>query len=689
MKKVNAWILVLLLLFNLIPTSIAVINRLPASSPGGRTSTTWYVSPTGNDRNSGDITHPFHTLRKAINASSNGDTIYMRGGVYRTIRSAVTGIAINRSGLSRSQPFTIMSYPGEHAIFDATGYSFKGAYGILSIGTLTRHQNNVTIQDISFTNSAGEGVTAYSTTSSGSCHDVKILNCSFYNIYGHAIWMYAEGKSTTRPFKNVTVSHCTFQKIQHESGMSEAVTFEYCKNFDFSYNTMTDIKKIFFDAASGSSWGEIHHNNCHMNNTHSGEAIYIDASSYNGQVCSFIRIDNNTIWGKADAGSQNYGIAVDAEVSGGIVHNITIENNVINRSASTRPGNYPYGIGVKGKNPVRDITIKYNTVYISGGTAGPYCSCFYATARNALRIIVANNIFIHKGTSFPCVKLQNYASTKKNFVFYNNLYNRLDGATWTTWFPDRTNKTEAGAIIQDPCCVNVNVGNFHLNSTSPAIDAANPLYKVSADMDGRIRPQNQSYDIGAYEYFTGTGIPPKITNIIITPYTQEMGGYLNISCRVIDNSSKIDEVWVNIIYPDLTMKNYSMNPCYYLNQTYSQIGTYHFLIWAKDTNGNSNLSNEYEFNIIPTLSNALVMGLISDINNSDKSLISGTAKMVLYIRLNPFSINILSSNEHIFVSKDYTGYLGTKIIIGAFKAVVLSGNTSNDSFYHRIINHLK
>jgi hypothetical protein len=390
----------------------------------------------------------------------------------------------------------------------------------------------------------------------------------------------------------------------------------------------------------------------------------------------------------ADRGSQNYGIAIQAEISGGIVHNITIENNIINRSASTRSETYPYGIGVKGVNRIRDITIKHNTIYISGGTAGPYCACFYATARNALRVKVANNIFIHKGTSYPCVKIQNYDSTDTNFMFYNNLYKRLDGSTWRTWFPDTTNVTETTAVVDDPECVDVSTGNFHLNNTSPAIDAANSNYVVSTDYDGRPRPQDRLSDIGAYEYYTDTEVSPVITNVEITPTVQQSGGHLNICCSITDNGGIVDDVKVNITYPDHTTKNFTMNPKYYLDQTYSQIGTYQIYIYAKDSNGRSSISEEYTFQIIPVLTRAFLVGVISDDFDYSGSLISIKAQYILFITFNPFRYNIISPYERIFVSKEYMGYINTKFIIGMFNAAVLSEKGTNDPHNHRILNHL-
>jgi parallel beta-helix repeat protein len=46
-------------------------------------------------------------------------------------------------------------------------------------------------------------------------------------------------------------------------------------------------------------------------------------------------------------------------------------------------------------------------------------------------------------------------------------------------------------------------GNYHLKSTSPAIDAGSSLLAPSIDKDGISRPQGAGFDLGCYEY-TGT-----------------------------------------------------------------------------------------------------------------------------------------------------------------------------------------
>ena len=68
---------------------------------------TYYASPTGNDTNNGLSTGlPFKTVVKAMSRAVAGDTVLLRGGVYR---EQVEVLAVGSAG----SPITLAAYPGE------------------------------------------------------------------------------------------------------------------------------------------------------------------------------------------------------------------------------------------------------------------------------------------------------------------------------------------------------------------------------------------------------------------------------------------------------------------------------------------------------------------------------------------------------------------------------------------------
>jgi hypothetical protein len=78
----------------------------------------FFVAPDGNDSNAGTLERPFATVERAERAASAGDTVYLRGGVYRfSGTSATVGVAFTKSGTS-GKPIRYFGYQDEVPIFD-------------------------------------------------------------------------------------------------------------------------------------------------------------------------------------------------------------------------------------------------------------------------------------------------------------------------------------------------------------------------------------------------------------------------------------------------------------------------------------------------------------------------------------------------------------------------------------------
>jgi hypothetical protein len=83
--------------------------------------------------------------------------------------------------------------------------------------------------------------------------------------------------------------------------------------------------------------------------------------------------------------------------------------------------------------------------------------------------------------------------------------------------------------------------------------------------------------------------PPVIDNVIASPDLQENGGYVNISAEITDDIG-VDSVWIEIVYPDTSSSNISMEKGsgneWYLDAQYYDLDIYSFTIWANDTQNN-------------------------------------------------------------------------------------------------------
>jgi hypothetical protein len=93
----------------------------------------------------------------------------------------------------------------------------------------------------------------------------------------------------------------------------------------------------------------------------------------------------------------------------------------------------------------------------------------------------------------------------RNNIFYNS---EIEDIHFDSGVPQQEVTLDHNLLSStDPKFVNPTAGNFHLQSNSPAINAGVTITNVTDDFDGISRPQGGAYDIGAYEYFSGSTIP--------------------------------------------------------------------------------------------------------------------------------------------------------------------------------------
>ncbi len=93
--------------------------------------------------------------------------------------------------------------------------------------------------------------------------------------------------------------------------------------------------------------------------------------------------------------------------------------------------------------------------------------------------------------------------------------------------------------------------------------------------------------------------PPQISNVTALPSIQEIGAHVNVSVTVIDNILA-NEIYLNITDPNSVVQNISITlnktgNMYFCNNTYNEIGTYSYFIWANDTSGFSSISTVESF----------------------------------------------------------------------------------------------
>ena len=132
-----------------------------------------------------------------------------------------------------------------------------------------------------------------------------------------------------------------------------------------------------------------------------------------------------------------------------------------------------------------------NVVYITKGKSLP------------INNKIKNNILYTNRTDKSSICM--YSSSITGFESdYNVVVDRFsvnDGRTIITLATWRTYGYDAHSLISDPATLFVDPANhnFHLKSTSPAINAGTTLTEVVDDLENYPRTAG-SYDIGCYEY---------------------------------------------------------------------------------------------------------------------------------------------------------------------------------------------
>jgi hypothetical protein len=311
------------------------------------------------------------------------------------------------------------------------------------------------------------------------------------------------------------------------------------------------------------------------------------------------------------------GIVIGAErPETGSIENISIYNNVI--ALSYLPGHINFrAIDSCYDCPFTDIFIYSNTIYNGNSSNAPIR--IFPSAPHITNLVITNNIIT--GTTYYLICFQELRSTEATgrLTLANNLYYRYGGAGHNQW-KDGTDKSwGADYVLNDPKYINKNNNNFALQSNSPAIDSGDIITAAQADIDGIIRPQGNTADIGAYEYYqiNSDTTPPTITNIQLSTSTplDNIIGWENITCIANDNVA-IDEV--TLIFTDSNYQTTTLNmihktgtSMYYRNTGLTQSGNYTYHLLAEDTSHNQVSSSTMKLSLPPNW----------DINNDGRNTI--------------------------------------------------------------------
>ena len=291
-----------------------------------------------------------------------------------------------------------------------------------------------------------------------------------------------------------------------QGGGFYAVTF----NGDFTHNTFTE--NLAYDHGGG--FYAITFNGSFTHNTFTGNTLRYNISGGGFHVDNFIGdiTHNKFIRNKASDGGGGF----TGKFTGNVTHNIFDSNSATKWNGGLRLGtssntaevsnNIFFNNTAEGdSNSIGTLQATHfmNNLFmisdeLSEGVSGPRTVWL-----NSPECRFHNNIFsgvktaIYTDGSFDLPITHNlFHDVKVDFVEQagNNLGNDL--LFWELVAANATDNLEGDPLLVDP----VTNRDFHLQSTSPAIDAGTNDFAPEDDFDGVIRPVGAIVDIGPYEY---------------------------------------------------------------------------------------------------------------------------------------------------------------------------------------------
>ncbi|GMX66785.1 right-handed parallel beta-helix repeat-containing protein [Paenibacillus elgii] len=475
----------------------------------------YYISPSGSDSNAGTIASPWKTLQHAADVAVPGSTVYVRGGVYNQ------KLKITRSGSAEQGAITFTNYASEVPVIDGTGLAVSGSEGIVDL----TDANYITIKGFEIQNytTAINGVMPVGIYVHGSGSNITLSNNKVHDIKNtatpkgsdlsgreaHGIAVY--GTKTPDSINNITIDSNELYNLVLGSSESLVVNGNV-DTFKITNNVIHDNDNIGIDVIGFEGKSPNVANDQARNGLIKGNQVYNITSSNNPSYekgstkAGGIYVDG----GKDSVIEQNYsynndiGIEIASEHAGKSTSNITIRSNMIYKNRLT-------GIAMGGYDTKRGSTVNCkivnNTLYkndtLGGGNGQLYVQ--YDTQNN----VIKNNIMVTDSSNV--LVYNEYTKNTGNIVDYN-LYFAPTGnanASWTwknneyTGFsPYKTGTgNDAHSIFVDPKFVNISLNDFHLQPTSPAIDAGSTDNAIIGeyDLDGKGRVQGTAVNIGAYE----------------------------------------------------------------------------------------------------------------------------------------------------------------------------------------------
>lgn len=452
--------------------------------------TTYYVdknNANASNSNSGTENSPWLTIQHAVDIVKAGDSVYIRSGIYAE-RVDLTGSngTEGRSGNETDGYITYEAFPGDSVILDGTGFTWGAGFmsGVYTEGS--RSMNYIKIKGLTIGNYPAKGIVfdmdkPTPPNSTGSNH-IIIENCI---IYGSNYGVLIDGGDEAvngEAYQIVIRNNRVFNCVNHGIKLMDREQPGYINRMHI-YDAIVEGNTVYNNGHRG-----IHASTGAYKITIKNNIVYnnkLQGISTN-EIWDSV-IENNTVYANGQGPeSEDEGIVIWSS------KNISITDNKIYDNS---------GFGLKFwedlSNTGSSPTVENNVIFKNHG-GGLEISADVNDGK------IYNNTFAsNQGTGLYISSSVSGHDVKNNIIYQNS--NQISpGAgnsyNYNLYFPNVSFSLKgANSLSEDPLFANSQGNDFHLRSNSPAVDSGIDV-GIITDIEKKLRPQGNGYDIGAYEY---------------------------------------------------------------------------------------------------------------------------------------------------------------------------------------------